>query len=93
MTPDLAQTMALQALAWLIAEEDLKDVFLGASGASEEDLRNGVRDPVFLASLLVFICLDDNWVIRFCDDNGISNYMHPMMARQALPGGEEVSWT
>ena len=93
MTPDLAQTMALQALAWLIAEEDLKDVFLGASGASEEDLRNGVRDPVFLASLLDFICLDDNWVIRFCDDIGISNYMHPMMARQALPGGEEVSWT
>ena len=93
MTPDLAQTMALQALAWLIAEEDLKDVFLGASGASEEDLRNGVRDPVFLAALLDFICLDDNWVIRFCDDNGISNYMHPMMARQALPGGEEVSWT
>ena len=93
MTPDLAQTMALQALAWLIAEEDLKDVFLGASGASEEDLRNGVRDPVFLAALLDFICLDDNWVIRFCDDNGISNYMHPMMARQALPGGEEVCWT
>jgi hypothetical protein len=24
---------------------------------------------------------------------GIANYMDPMMARQALPGGEQVNWT
>ena len=93
MTPEIAQTMALQALAWLIGEADLRDVFLGASGASEQDLRNGVADPVFLASLLDFICMDDAWVTRFCDENGIQNYMDPMMARQALPGGEQVNWT
>ena len=28
MTSELAQTMALQALAWLIAEDDLRDAFL-----------------------------------------------------------------
>lgn len=93
MTSELAQTMALQALAWLIAEDDLRDTFLSASGASQEDLRNGVFSPVFLGSLLDFICMDDAWVTRFCDENGISNYMHPMMARQALPGGEQVNWT
>ena len=47
MTPDIAQTLAVQALAWLIGEEDLRDVFLGASGASEQDLRNGFLNPVF----------------------------------------------
>jgi hypothetical protein len=93
MTSELAQTMALQALAWLIAEDDLRDAFLSASGASQEDLRNGVSSPVFLGSLLDFICMDDAWVTRFCDENGISNYMYPMMARQALPGGEQVNWT
>jgi hypothetical protein len=93
MTPDIAQTLAVQALAWLIGEDDLRDVFLGASGASAQDLRNGVRDPVFLGSLLDFICMDDAWVTRFCDENGILNYMDPMMARQALPGGEQVNWT
>ena len=29
MTPDIAQTLAVQALAWLIGEDDLRDVFLG----------------------------------------------------------------
>ena len=85
--------MALQALAWLIGEEDLRDVFLGASGASEQDLRNGVADPVFLASLLDFICMDDAWVTRFCDEKGMQDDVDPMMARQALPGGEQVNWT
>jgi hypothetical protein len=93
MTPELAETLAVQALTWLIGEDDLRDVFLGASGASEQDLRNGVLNPVFLGSLLDFICMDDAWIIRFCDENGISNYMHPKMARQALPGGEQANWT
>ena len=47
MTPDLAQTLAVKALAWMVGEDDLREVFLGASGASESDLRAGVSDPVF----------------------------------------------
>ena len=93
MTPEIAQTLAVQALAWVIGQDDLRDVFLGASGASEQDLRNGIADPVCLASLLDFICMDDAWVKRFCDENSIQNYMDPMMARQILPGGEQVNWT
>ena len=53
MTPDLAQTLAVQALAWMIGEDDLREVFMGASGASEHDLRAGVSDPVFLAHCLI----------------------------------------
>jgi hypothetical protein len=51
-----------------------------------------MSDSVFLAALLDFICMDDAWVTRFCDDVGIANYMDPMMARQALPGAEQVNW-
>ena len=36
MTPDLAQTLAVKALAWMVGEDDLREVFLGASGASEQ---------------------------------------------------------
>ena len=93
MTPEIAQTLAVQALAWVLGQDDLRDVFLGASGASEQDLRNGIADPVFLAALLDFICMDDARVKRFCDENSIQNYMDPMMARQVLPGGEQVNWT
>ena len=65
MTPDLAQTLAVKALAWMIGEDDLREVFMGASGASEHDLRAWMSDPVFLAALLDFICMDDAWVTRF----------------------------
>ena len=93
MTPEIAQTLAVQALAWVVGQDDLRDVFLGASGASEQDLRNGIADPLFLASLLDFICMDDAWVKEFCEAESFKFNMDPMMARQALPGGEQVNWT
>lgn len=93
MTPQKAQTLAIDALTWLIAQDDLRDVFLGASGASQDDLRAGVADAAFLASVLDFLCMEDAWVMRFCDDAGGLAYTDPMIARQCLPGGEQVNWT
>lgn len=92
MQQNSAETLAIQAMAWLIGNDDLLPVFLGATGASEDDLRVRVSDPVFLASVLDFLTMDDAWVMAFCDANGLA-YEAPMRARQALPGGAEVSWT
>ena len=87
-----AETTALRALAWLASNEELLPVFLGASGASEADVRAGARDPVFLGSVLDFIMMDDAWVIEFCDSVTLP-YETLMRARQMLPGGEQVNWT
>ncbi len=87
-----AETVALQALAWLAGNEDLLPVFQGASGAGADDLRTGAADPAFLGSVLDFIMMDDVWVVAFCDASGLS-YDAPMRARVALPGGEQVNWT
>ncbi len=92
MTPDFAETVALRALAWLAANDELLPVFLGASGASEDDLLEGARDPAFLAALLDFLTMDDAWVTAFCDSAGL-DYQAPMAARAALPGGANVHWT
>jgi len=92
MQQNSAETLAIQAMAWLIGNDELLPVFLGATGASEGDLRARVSDPVFLASVLDFLTMDDAWVMAFCDANGLT-YEAPMRARQALPGGAEVSWT
>ncbi len=92
MTPDAAETIALQALAWLAGNEDLLGVFLGASGASEADLRAGATDPAFLGALLDFLTMDDAWVVAFCDSAGLG-YDAPLAARRALPGGGEMHWT
>ncbi|MGY3439323.1 MULTISPECIES: DUF3572 domain-containing protein [unclassified Marinovum] len=91
-TRESAETLGLQALAWLVGEEDLIGVFLGASGVSEVDLRARANEPEFLGSVLDFLLMDDAWVIRFCDSNGLA-YDRVMMARAALPGGEQVHWT
>ncbi len=92
MTPDRAETIALQALAWLIAEKDLCGQFLAASGASADALREGLSDPAFLAAVLGFVTQRDDWIIAFCDTAGLG-YDEPLRARHALPGQAAPHWT
>ncbi len=92
MQRDFADTVAIRALGWLAANDDLLPVFLGSTGAEIADLRASAGDPVFLGSVLDFLMMDDAWVVAFCDDAGLP-YDAPMRARQALPGGEQVNWT
>ena len=89
---DAAETLALKALSWLVTQDDLLPVFLGATGASEADVRDRAADPDFLGSVLDFLMMDDAWIIAFCDTQTVP-YEHPMQARAALPGGAQVNWT
>lgn len=92
MTGEQAQTISLQALAWLVGNEELCSLFLGSTGGSVEDLRSRATDPAFQASVLDFLTMDDATVIRFCDAVGLP-YDQPLRARYALPGAESVHWT
>ena len=92
MTPDRAETIALQALGWLVANEDLCPVFLGATGTSADDLRGRAADADFQVAVLEFLTMDDAWVVAFCDFAGL-NYEDPLRARYALPGAADVHWT
>ena len=87
-----AETLALKAVAWLVAQDDLLPVFLGSSGLSERDLKQNFSDPDLLGSVLDFILMDDAWVMRFCDSEGLA-YDRLMQARASLPGGAAVHWT
>ncbi len=92
MLRESAEVIGLKALGWLAANKELLPVFLGSTGASEADVRAGISDPDFLGALLDFIMMDDAWITSFCDAEGLS-YDQPMMARMALPGGEQMHWT
>lgn len=95
MTPlaqESAETVALEALAWLVGNSELLPVFLGSSGLGEDDLRNRAREPEFLASVLDFLLMDDAWITAFCDSQQYA-YDFPLRARAALPGGAQVNWT
>lgn len=89
---EAAETLALQALAWLAGNDDLFPVFLGATGASASDIAADAGKPAFLGSVLDFVLTDDAWVTAFCDAASLS-YDAPMLARMALPGGEQINWT
>lgn len=78
--------LALQALGWLVGNEDLLPVFLGSTGLAPSELAERAADADFLGSVLDFILMDDAWVIGFCDSVGL-RYEAPMQARAALPGG------
>jgi len=92
MTQENAETIALQALAWLAANDDLLPVFLGSTGTVADDLRDRAQEADFLGSILDFLLMDDAWVVAFCDTAGLS-YEMPMLARAILPGGKRVYWT
>lgn len=92
MRQEQAETIALKALAWLVGNDELLPVFLGATGASLDDLKVRAGEPDFLVSLLDFMMMDDAWVMEFCGAEGLP-FDTPMLARQALPGGAEINWT
>lgn len=92
MSPERAEQIALSALLWLAQTEELLPVFLGATGASAQDLRAQANSPGFLSSVLEFLTMDDSWVVEFCDTEGLK-YEEPLRARYALPGSEAVHWT
>ncbi|SMX33160.1 DUF3572 domain-containing protein [Actibacterium lipolyticum] len=92
MKQEQAETLALGALGWLVGNEELLPIFMGASGASIDDIKARAAEPEFLISVLDFLSMDDAWLMEFCDASGLS-YEAPLQARQSLPGGAQMHWT
>lgn len=92
MNEQLAEIVAIGALEWLVANEELLPVFLGASGATIDQVKENAGNPELLASVLEFVMNDDEWVKECCDKN---EWPHDtlMQARLSLPGGAVISWT
>lgn len=92
MQETAAQTIALQALGWIAASDELFPAFLAATGASLGELRTRAADPLFLAAVLDFLLQEDPWVLDFCGQNSLLP-ASLQAARAALPGGDLPHWT
>jgi hypothetical protein len=92
MRKESAETLALQALGWLLSREDLVPQFLAATGTAPHDLRTLAADAGFLAAVLDFLLTEDQMVLAFAEDAGIPPDL-PMLARASLPGGRVPDWT
>ncbi len=91
MKAEKAELIGLTAITWLVGNDELLPVFMGASGAGVEDLKEGAGNAEFLAAVLDFILMDDDWVMQFCQENDLP-YDIIQKARFALPGGAQMNW-
>ena len=87
-----AEIVALQALGWLVGNEEVLPAFLAATGVAPDDLRHRAGEAAFQIALLDFLMMEDAWVIAFCDQAGLP-YEAVDQARQRLPGGARIHWT
>jgi hypothetical protein len=92
MTPDVAETIAVKALVWIAERDELASSFLGASGATADELRERASDPEFLGFVLDFLLSDEDVLLGFCEDVTLKPDL-PMRARAVLPGGDLPNWT
>ena len=92
MDREIAETRALEVLTWVLSEEDLIQVFMGATGASQNDLRSNTLSHEFLISILDFVLMDDRWVIS-CSKFLNIDPSQIQLIRISLDGGQEVTWT
>lgn len=86
MTTEQAETIALQALAFLVKNEELLNHFLTSSGLTPQDLKNRFREPELLGGILDAILAEDGVLLDFCNTMSLSPETL-VMARRALPGG------
>ena len=86
MDKEIAETRALEVLTWVLSKDDLIQVFMGATGASQDDMRSNTLSHEFLISILDFVLMNDSWVISCSEYLSIEPSQIQMM-RLSLDGG------
>ena len=84
--------IALQALAWIVSDDDRLAALMAESGIDPASLRRQAGDPEVLGAVLDHLLRDDQAVLAFCDAQGLP-HSAPMSARALLPGGDSLHWT
>lgn len=88
MTKDQAEIIALQAVVFLVKNEDLLKHFLTNSGLTYEDFHTHFHELELLGGILDAILADDAILLAFCSMNSLSPETL-LLARRMLPGATE----
>ncbi len=86
-----AEMLAIQALSWLAADEEILGQFLNVTGAAPGDLRARAAEPEFLGFVLDFIMRDDETILGFCAS--VSAAPEAVQRARATLGGGLPNWT
>jgi hypothetical protein len=69
--PQEAETLALEALAFIAASAVDLARFVENSGITPNELRARAEEPAVLAAALAFLLADDERLLAFCAEQGI----------------------
>jgi hypothetical protein len=92
MNTDRAETIALQALAFLAADDQALGGFLHFTGIGIGELRSAASNPEILAGVLDYVLQDEAMLLAFCKAADIRPE-EPIRARAYLPGGDIPHYT
>ncbi len=79
-----AQTIALNAIAYIAADDELLSRFVALSGCGMDTIRERIGDPALLGGVLDFILGDEPTLLAFVDREELTPET-PMAARHKLP--------
>jgi hypothetical protein len=70
-TREAAETLAIAALAFIAAEPERLEGFLGATGLTVDRLRESANAPDFLGGVLEHMLADESLLLAFADSAAI----------------------
>lgn len=82
---ETSQTIALKALGYLAADDDLLEPFLSSTGLAVGDLKAGATDSAFLAGILDYFLQNEALLLAFAGASELAPETI-VQARQRLPG-------
>ena len=86
-----AEALALQAVAVIVADDELLTQFLSFTGSGADELRSRITDPDFLGAVLDFVLESDTTVEKVAHAVGVAMETI-LLARSQLPG-MPMDWT
>jgi len=69
---EAAETLALQAAAFIFADESLMNGFVGLTGADPRDVKENLADPGYLAGVLEYLLSREEELVQFCEAQDIN---------------------
>ena len=92
MNDEQAKIVALQALAYLVDEQQVLQRFIDLSGVDLSDLRSRADDPGMLAGVLEFFLGFEPQLLEMCAATGLPAEA-PAQARRCLLGVQFEEWS
>ena len=85
VSPELGQSLAASALAFLAADPERLSRFLDLTGLGPHNLRDAAQDPAFHGSVLEYMLADEELLLQFATDSDLEPET-VALAHQALCG-------